>query len=95
MLYEPKVNVSSETYQMITDEVKNNLKGLDSMLKKWKSKYFCESPTMTLADIVVFNEISQYCDMCNINLDTLLSLQKWYQTMLQNEIIANFDIQMK
>ena len=52
---------------------------------------------MTIGDIIVFNEMSQFMEMCQLTIDSeeIVShefLVKWYKTrMANNEVIIKYD----
>ena len=64
------------------------------------SDYIC-GPKMTIGDIIVFNELSQFMQMCDltINSDELKNqefLSKWFvNKMLVDPTIAKYDREMK
>ena len=61
--------------------------------------YLC-GKTMSIGDIIVFNELSQFFEMCDIKLNvgevaTHDFLVKWFNRMLADEAVAKLDKDMK
>ena len=97
MLYEPGVTGTQEGYKKRKTEICEALKTLEDELE---TKSFLCGGKMTIGDIIVFNEISQFLYICDMKMNStemseMKNIAKWYAKIGKTPEFAKLDKEMK
>ena len=101
MLYFPDAgkNATRERFEKWKLDLMDCLKALNDKLVNNQANFLC-GKTLTIGDIIVYCELSQFFEMCNLNVNhpdvsTHESLCKWFNRLAQDPAIAKHDKEFK